>query len=127
MGGTYTVARKRFQAGRDYEQEAENLKTLNKSLSNHDHVVRYIAMLVIGDTDGHLRDFNILLPCADMDLKNFLDLEPDFSSLDLVQATCGVADAIKWLHDDHQIEGRKETNVLSYGSETGQHSRLSIS
>jgi hypothetical protein len=84
-------------------------------------------MLVIGDTDGHLRDFNILLPCEDMHLKKFLDLGPDFSSLDLMRATCGVADAIKWLHDDHQIEGRKETNVLSYGSETGQHSSLLLS
>ncbi len=65
-------------------------------------------MLVVGD--GSLKDFSILLPCADMDLKKLLDLDDpiDFSVTDLIKASCRVADAIRWLHDGNHIDGQPE-------------------
>ncbi len=123
------VARKWFQAKGDFRKEAKNLAKLNESLSDHKRIVKYLAMFTIGDEEDRWasKEFNILLPLADTDLKKFL-YEPEYSPkcttiAHMVEEASNLADAIRWLHAGLRISGKvlicchmdlKLDNVLVY-------------
>jgi hypothetical protein len=104
------VARKRFTAYGDFKKETRNLLNLNSCISKHDHIVGYIAIIVIGD-EASPKDLNILLPLASMNLQQFLyndnSVAPSFKIADLLQEASNVADAIKWLHEGLRISDRE--------------------
>ena len=68
------MARKRFGARGDFRKEAQNLTKLNSCLSNHNRIVKYLAVITVEDEEdlGSQKEFNILLPLADTDLKGFI-------------------------------------------------------
>lgn len=84
------------------------LKLLRSSPAKHDRIVSHLAMFFIG------KDFNIIMPWADMDLEDFLTGRyremPHTSDLlgDLIQQSKGVASAIHFLHKNLQLEGQGE-------------------
>ena len=123
------MARKRFQARGDFRKEADNLAKFNNGLSDHKRIVKYLAMFTIGEeTDlWASKEFNILLPLADTDLKQFL-YDPLFASrcsevVPMVREASNLADAIRWLHAGLMVSGQmlvcchmdlKLDNVLVY-------------
>ena len=99
-----TVARKRFLAKGDFREEAHNLAVLNNRISNHNRIINNLAIFTVGDDEdkGSSKEFNILLPLADTDLKHFL-YDELFESrcngvIDLVSEASNLADAVRWLH-----------------------------
>lgn len=94
----------------DFRKERHNLLMLNSSLSRHDHIVRYLAIIIVGDP-GSTKEFNILMPLATMNLEKFLyeepSLLPKFDIKDLLQQTACIADAIAWLHGGLPIKDRR--------------------
>jgi hypothetical protein len=104
------VARKRLTAYGDFKKETRNLLDLNSCISEHKHIVGYIAIIVIGD-DASPKDLNILLPLASMNLQHLLyskdPVPPDFQIADLLEQASNVADAIQWLHAGLRIGDRE--------------------
>ena len=104
------MARKRFRARGDFRKEAQNLAKLNSCLSNHQRIVKYLAVITIGDEEdlGSPKEFNILLPLANTDLKGFIyskEFEQNCHGVvDLVNEASNLADAIHWLHGGLRIE-----------------------
>lgn len=130
------MARKRFRARGDFRKEAQNLTKLNSCLSNHGRIVKYLAVITIGDEDdlGLSKEFNILLPLANTDLKGFLysrEFERDCHGVvDLVNEASNLADAIQWLHGGLRIEEKivvcchmdiKLDNILVYLGQQASH------
>ena len=123
------VARKSFPAKGDFRKEARNLARLNGSLSQHQRIVKYLAVITIGDEQdqGTAKDFHILLPLADADLEHFL-YDQCYDSrcgniADLVREASNLSDAIRWLHGGLFIDGKvlvcchmdlKLDNILVY-------------
>jgi hypothetical protein len=130
------VARKRFRARGDFRKEAQNLTKLNSCLSNHQRVVKYLAVITIGDEDdiGSPKEFNILLPLANTDLNGFIyskEFEQScYGVVDLVNEASNLADAIHWLHGGLRIEEKivvcchmdiKLDNILVYLDQQASH------
>jgi serine/threonine protein kinase len=130
------VARKRFDVRGDFRKEARNLTKLNSCLSNHQRIVKYLAVITIGDEDdpGSPKEFNILLPLATTDLKNFLydnKFEQNcYGVVDLVNEASNLADAVQWLHGGLRVEEKivvcchmdiKLDNILVYLDQQASH------
>lgn len=108
---------------------------LAANLSSHERLVKHLAFITTGDDAGSegSKEFNILLPMANTDLKKLL-YEERFSShcVDLVQLlteACNVLDALTFLHKERLIEGCFQTfchmdlkpdNILVYDLEDPQ-------
>ncbi|KAH8592625.1 kinase-like domain-containing protein [Bisporella sp. PMI_857] len=123
------VARKWFSAKGDFRKEARNLAKLNSSLSDHKRIVKYLAVITIGDEQdqGSSKEFNILLPLANTDLKHFLyDLKYEEQCQgvkDLINECAQLSDAVRFLHNGLTIDGKvlicchmdlKLDNILVY-------------
>src|SRR5438045_5272278 len=80
---------------------------LNSTLSRHDHIIKYLAIIIVGD-EGESKEFNILMPLATMNLQKFLylDLTPQFELKDLLVQSANIAHAINWLHSGLPIKDR---------------------
>ncbi|KUJ23541.1 kinase-like protein [Mollisia scopiformis] len=125
----FAVACKKFQTRGDFRAEAKNLDNLASALSKHERLVKHIAFITIGDVHdpGATKEFNILLPMADTDLKRLLYLEqysPQCSDVvELVKEASKVFDALAWLHQGQMVEDKmqvfchmdlKPANILVY-------------
>lgn len=109
----------------DFKKEKRNLIMLNSSISNHDYIVRYLAIIILGDK-ASAKDFSILMPLANMNLRTFLYQDPPLCTFrieDLLRQAANIADAIRWLHSGLPIWGKirlcchmdlKLDNVLVY-------------
>lgn len=99
----------------------KNLKTLHSSLSGHDRIVSYLAVITVGN------EFNILSPLANFDLEKFLyedqAIFPNPTITTLLRESANVSGAIHFLHNNLQISGQslfcchmdlKPDNILVY-------------
>jgi serine/threonine protein kinase len=103
------VARKLMIVPGDFRKERDNLLKLNSSLSDHDHIIKYLAIIIVGEPN-EAKEFNILMPLATMNLKVFLEQDPSsapsFEIKDLLLQAAKIAHAIQWLHGGLYIKDR---------------------
>ncbi|KAF7596888.1 hypothetical protein BBP40_011933 [Aspergillus hancockii] len=126
-----TVAVKRFAWEGHFHKETKNLETLRSSLSKHDRIVPFLAIVAIGN------EFNILFPAASMDLEEFLltghKRLPDLTLRDLIQECENLAGALAFLHEglDSRPPGRscchmdlKPDNILIFHGESSHFPKV---
>src|SRR4051812_41817976 len=93
----------------EFKKEKENLLMLNSSISRHNHIIKYLGIMIVGDEDSS-KEFNILMPLATMNLEQFLyqdpDLTPKFVLKDLLVQSANIANAVLWLHSGLHIKDR---------------------
>src|SRR5436305_14405659 len=109
------LARKRFPAPVDFQNESVNLDTLKKSLSSHTRIMVNLCSIIHGD------NFDIFFPLADLNLHQFLvegrytplESTPSFTPKDLIEEAACLAHALHHLHYEIYIKG-KHNIVLSH-------------
>lgn len=97
------MARKRYANRADFRRETSNLKFLRSGLCHHNHIVSYLAIVVVG------YEYNLLSPLADMDLDQFLrggfaKKFPSVSLPDLIGEARNIVGALAFLHEMLQTD-----------------------
>lgn len=108
------MARKRFQVRGDFKAETKTLNMLASALSKHDRLVKHLAFITVKDDNdpGAPKEFNILLPMANTDLKQLL-YQDRFSRhcnniIHLMKEALNLVDALDWLHQDKLIDDKMQ-------------------
>ncbi|KAF5230745.1 hypothetical protein FANTH_13737 [Fusarium anthophilum] len=99
------VARKDYKPNKDmeesFEKEVRSIREIFSGNSKHNNILESFGTIIIR---GPEQKFSLLMPLADMDLKKYMEGNPEISADDrwarerIISAAIGLADGLEFLH-----------------------------